>query len=302
MSDADQIQMSYASETTFGEAAASGYQALRLTSESLSQDSQYQDSQELRADRQVEDTRRIGIGVSGDLNFELTYATFDDLIAAALMNDWATDAVENGTTLKSFTFERKYSDLSGEFAQYLGCAISQMSLSVQNQQLITGSFQVMGLEEKSAATAAGSPSAANTNPVMSAAEHVDGLEVGGDDIEFLQWTMQLQNNLRERPRVASLKSGKFGAGKLNLTGTLQMYFATKDIMDNYLNATTQGLTLDILDADGNSYAVSVPRFRFTNGSRAAGGENSDIIADMEWRAMRDPSSGRTVQITRTAAA
>ena len=44
----------------------------------------------------------IGSGAAGSLNFELSYGTYDALLAAVLCNDWNSDVLKNGVAMKSF--------------------------------------------------------------------------------------------------------------------------------------------------------------------------------------------------------
>jgi hypothetical protein len=60
------------------------------------------ESEELRQDRQVANFRHGNKSVAGDVNVELSYGTFDDLIEATLAGTWATDVLKAGTTRRSF--------------------------------------------------------------------------------------------------------------------------------------------------------------------------------------------------------
>lgn len=87
MSDADRVQVSIEKESTFATApTGSNYQEMRLTSDSLQQATTTVQSQEIRSDRQVADIIRTDISASGDLGVELSFSTYDELIAAALQH------------------------------------------------------------------------------------------------------------------------------------------------------------------------------------------------------------------------
>jgi len=105
---ADRIQVSYDEEATFGvKTSTVAYKELRLTSESLGQNTQSVASQEIRSDRQNVDVIRTGIDAGGDINFELSYETYDDFFRWALMNSAAawpsTVVVHAGSVLISAT-------------------------------------------------------------------------------------------------------------------------------------------------------------------------------------------------------
>lgn len=93
MADADtsMIELFYEEETNWGQIPGGTLQELRFTGEDLSQDTQTQASDEIRGDRQVSDQTRVSFEASGPINYELTYGTFDDFFAHALMDSWSAE-------------------------------------------------------------------------------------------------------------------------------------------------------------------------------------------------------------------
>lgn len=76
----------------FGGAVLTGgtdapYSALRVTSESLTHNTDSVNSDEIRSDRQNVDVIRTNIGTSGDIGTELSYGAHDDLMEAALLSE-----------------------------------------------------------------------------------------------------------------------------------------------------------------------------------------------------------------------
>lgn len=91
MSDTNRVEVAYVEESTFGTTPASPtMQILRLTGESLRQESETVRSQEIRSDRQTPGLKRVGLSASGDINGELSYSTFDDFLRQVLQSSaWA---------------------------------------------------------------------------------------------------------------------------------------------------------------------------------------------------------------------
>ena len=93
MSDANRILISYVAESSFGvfpSGPAPTLKDVRITSESLKQNNNATQSQELRSDRQVADIIRQGISASGSVNFEFSYSAFDDWLQYLLQSSgWA---------------------------------------------------------------------------------------------------------------------------------------------------------------------------------------------------------------------
>jgi len=67
--------------------------AVRFTGESLVHNTESVTSNEIRSDSQITDQVRVGVGASGDVNFELSYGTFDRFFEGALRNNW-TDEID----------------------------------------------------------------------------------------------------------------------------------------------------------------------------------------------------------------
>ena len=87
MSDTSRVQLAYVAESSFGvQVTGSNLQILRITGESLKQDVASSQSNEIRSDRQIASIRRSRITASGGINFELSYGTYDALLAAALLD------------------------------------------------------------------------------------------------------------------------------------------------------------------------------------------------------------------------
>lgn len=88
--DTARSQLFYLEETVWGQTPAAAMNAVRFTGESLNFSIDNTQSNEIRSDRQITDLIQTDAEPGGDINFELSYSAFDDLIAGALFNDWAT--------------------------------------------------------------------------------------------------------------------------------------------------------------------------------------------------------------------
>src|SRR5688572_11869411 len=99
----------FVKETVFGTTPATpALKNLRYTGENLVFNQRSVSSEEIRADRMTADLVRVGAEVSGDLNIEMSYASFDELIEAALASTFSApvsgdSTIKNGVVLQSFT-------------------------------------------------------------------------------------------------------------------------------------------------------------------------------------------------------
>lgn len=116
--DSNRVQLAYVAESAFGvQKTGLNLQILRHTGETLKQDTSIQQSSEIRSDRQIADVARTGIGVSGQLNVELTYSSYDDLLAAALMSSGWSSPVTVGpaATISAANSDNSFNDSGNGF-------------------------------------------------------------------------------------------------------------------------------------------------------------------------------------------
>lgn len=383
MSDSSRVQLYYVEESVFGTTPASALTEMRFTGEGLGLDLNTVQSNEIRDDRQVTDVTTVGQEAVGDVNWELSYGTYDTFFESALYGQWGTaltvtdtdisaansdssfnsagsgfpafvvgqwiqvsgfataanngffrvvsrtaskivvngtltdeaatpsvtidgQMLRNGVTRTSFTLEKHFADIT-QFQSFTGMIVGNMSLSVEANAILTGVFNFMGLASAltQATVGTGAANAANTNAVMNASSNVGDLYEGGSlvsGVYFQSLTAALNNKLRPQNAIGSLPHIGIGAGTIELTGTLNAYFATNALMDKYLGSTTSSFSFRVSDAAGNAYIITFPKIKFTNGQVLAGGIDQDVMAAMEWQAVRDPTTDCMIQIDRFAAA
>jgi len=135
MSDANRVQLAFIDEgAAFGiKKTGSNLQILRYNSESLKQDMNTVTSGEIRHDRQISDVARIGISASGDISFELSYGSHDELFKAALQSaDWSSERRIERNTISVNNLDNSFNDSGGGF-------LSPQTL-VANQWIFTSGF------------------------------------------------------------------------------------------------------------------------------------------------------------------
>ena len=116
MTDTNRVSLYLLEETTWGTTPSSGaWETLRFTGESLTLNVDTANSAEIRSDRNIEDIIRTGENVSGDINFEFSHETFDSLLEGLMMSSFSSNALVNGTTLKSYSIEKKFEELIQKF-------------------------------------------------------------------------------------------------------------------------------------------------------------------------------------------
>jgi len=104
MSDSSSVQLFFVNETVWGEVPVASpvvFSEFRFTNESLTQNTETAQSEEIRSDRMVSDIIRTQVGAGGDAGIELSYGSHDTLFVGALYDDWSTEvnAVGVGITI-----------------------------------------------------------------------------------------------------------------------------------------------------------------------------------------------------------
>jgi hypothetical protein len=212
------------------------------------------------------------------------------------------DVLRNGATKRGVTLGKGFLDLATpEYLAYRGMVVAQMSLQVGAKEVVTGSFSFMGLSHAAGTTQLGMPEAAGSAGVMTASANVGRIAEGGAALgtpNFVKSVaFDLQNNLREIDAVGTLGLVDVGVGKLGLTGRMSTYFGSTALYQKYLGGAETSLMLR-LQKNGQAIVVTLPRVKFEKGTVVAQGENQDVMADLDFRALRDPTTDATVQIDR----
>jgi hypothetical protein len=208
--------------------------------------------------------------------------------------------IVNGTTKRSFTFEKEYTDLTNVFAAFTGMMVDRLGMDISAESIITATFGLVGKDgaSKTATLCTGTAQTPDAYDVMAAVDEVYAVLENFVSVDVVALTLELTNNLRAMMQVGDVGPVDEGAGKVNVSGTVQMYFQTATIMNKYLDQTASALAFILEDGDGNAYVIDMPQVRYTSGERTAGGENTDIIANMGFSAYRDETEGVTIRIAK----
>jgi hypothetical protein len=275
----------------------------------------------------ISDVIPTEIDVAGDINFEwsadavttgsLMYA-MDPLLCAAVgsanfdMSGTATllnTTISNGTTARSFTFQKVFNDLDTPvYVNYKGVRIGGVSLNMAKGSIITGAYKLMGNDATVATTTitgqTTSTAVLYTGDVRATMGDVSGLSIGGATTSILQsLTMDINNNLRTQTQIGAEAAANIALGKMDLTGSFDMYFQNSTEYQKFLSNTAFALAWTIGAADtataGNQqYIFTLPKCKYESVNVVAGGLDQDIIAKFTYRALYDPTTGVCIKINK----
>ena len=379
-------RLSYAVESVWGTDPAGNYQTLRkLGDAGITLERAQLRTAEWNDRRAVTGFRLGNKSVGVNVPFELSYATYDDLIASAFFSDWVAASAASsgmqvtviasttktmgatgigtgiavndwvkvagfaspmtanngyykvtartadlltfgsstnlvagtsagttvtvqkmgyivpGVTRKSLAFCESQLDIS-TFTQALGAIGDSMSLSVQPDAIITGSFGFLAksFTGPQGTTFGGTEVAANSNEVMQSNDAYTKLwlnDAATPTCAVTAWDFALANGgnrvmpaFCDSPNVITADDAVF-------TGNMTMLWEDYTMLTKYLAETTLALTSRILDLNGTSgYALEFPKVKLTGHTPQRG--KSNTLITMPWSALEYSTTFNACKIWR----
>jgi len=305
---ADQVSIRYVPEVTLGLTPATpAFTEMIITSESINSAYTFVQSNELRADRGVSDTILTDLAVSGDINFELAYHSFEWLMEMALCNTFAAGTLDNGLLTKSVTIQKFFSDLvTPVYMSFAGCMCDKLSLTLAAGAIITGTATMSGmsvLTSTSQITGGTSTAPIKDGEIMNTSSSISAINENGvaTSMNITNMTVDIVNNIRQQKVVGVLGSAGQSLGKFNVTGNLSLYFTDLVEYNKFINQTVMALDITLLDLTGNTYVINLPKVKLNSATVVASGTNTDIMVDFTYVALQDAVAGRTIRVTSTNA-
>lgn len=312
MANGSRHSMRYVAETVYGQTPATpAFKMIRHTGTTLGLSKESLQSEELRDDRQIADFRHGAYQVGGDVNIELSYGSFDELLEAVLLGTWVvdspaagTDRLKAGVTRRSFTVERFFGDIltaDKPYHRFTGVELNTLSLAINANAMITGSFGVLGQNMVTATTAiagAAYAPATTTSPLDSFTGTLN--EAGTPIAVITEISLSIENGLEARYVVGSKQSIRPSIGRSNVTGQVTAYFENSALLDKFINETESSIVFTLPDGAGNELTFTLPRIKYTGGQPDVDGEGPITLA-MPFQALLDDTTGTNIMIDRTPA-
>lgn len=280
------------------------FKTMRVTGGGMRTNKSTAVSDEIRADRNVADEILLGQDVAGAYDFEMSYGgPFDDLWAGALFGSWSDDVLKNGVTPTSFTVEETLElGATDSFQRMVGARVNSLSLAIAARQKVTGTINMMARRETLATSilSGATYTAAPVSPIFSASAHVASLSLFefSPQPKIRSLNLEINNNLRTRPVIASQFSEEFGEGRCEVTGNLEAYFESNALYQAVLDHGSGELEFKIGVDEGERYLITLPKIIFGSGERVPAGNDQDIMVNIPFRAVYSADDSCTIQVTR----
>lgn len=212
-------------------------------------------------------------------------------------------AYKNGLLLPQYTVERTTNTTAGaDYLQaYRGMGVDEFSISIATAKITEGSFSFVGFNGTTydAPIAGATYAAAATTQVQNATSHVasvfrDGV-VSTEHITGIDFSVK--NNLRAKNEIGRDGAFELGLGGFGLTGKITTYFADNTLYAAMIAHDYSSLAFVTTDAAGNSMAFHMPRINFMPADPNATAKNTDIMMELPFQAILDPTTGATFIVT-----
>lgn len=302
MADGSRHSLGYIAEVTYGTTPATPvFQLARNTSVSLAVNKDALMSEEIRSDRQRFDMRQGAYKVTGEVGVELSYGAYDDWLEAMFGGAWTGNVLKAGTTRRSFTFERNFSDITDDpYFRYTGVEIDKLSLTIGSNAIVKGSFSVLG--SAGVMDTAIITGATYTSPLTN---HVfDGFtgtvkEGGTSSAVITEVQLTIENGLSPRYVVGSKYTLRPGIGFFNVSGTATMWFEDSTKVAKFLNETESSIDITMTDAAAHGLEINIPRIKYTGAPPDVKGIGPITLA-MPFQALLDTATTNSnIVLTRT---
>jgi hypothetical protein len=307
----NRVAVRYVAESVFGTTPATPtLTEVRYTGESISNKISTVQSNEIRSDRNTTDLVRVSSDASGDIQFELSAKSFDDLLEGALASTFSAPVaglseIKNGVELKSFTIQKHFQDLTAPvFQNFTGMRVGGLNLDFKTGSILTGSMSFMGLGvnigEAQIAGATVVDSEGIASELLNAVTDVIEIKENGvtSTMVIKSMTMALNNNLRAQDAIGSLSHVGVALGKLDISGNIEVYFTDLTSYNRFVNGTGFSLSFKVQSSAGDYFNFVLPNVKFESAEMNSGGLDQDLMLTTTWRALYDSTEASMITIER----
>lgn len=309
MTQANQELCHIAKQATKDVKPTTGWQVLPHTSNSISPTVELEDSQ-TKVNSRIKQAGMVVSGeVAGDIEAELAFGNYDDLIAAAFMNTWVADGggtgidqLTIGDTQQLFAIEAALPQAS-IYHLFLNNLVNTLNIDVPEKGKVKVKFGMMGTGYQDSKTTmfAASPTVPAIGSLASSVSVgdvlVDGSPMSGTAC-VASYSFDLNNNIKKHP---CLGTGAFGghmhAFMATITGktTLAYTGVSHDVFKKQITGAQVGFVFPIICANGDKYIITIPSAQIT-APRPTGGMDDFLMLELDFTAVEQP-----VTITRQSA-
>ena len=290
--------LSYIVESTFGTTPAGNFTNLPFTTHSLNLTKDRVAGNDIQSDRMPRVDRHGNRQAAGDIVADLRDADYDPLLEAAMLGAFSTDVLKVGTTPKFFSIEDYAADID-QARLFTGMTVNSLGVSLAPNQMVTGTFGMVGKDmtigatEKTQDAASGAApfdaysgdlKIANSGASLAASAIVTGLD------------FSITNSFAPTFVIGDDAAPSLEYGRAEVEGTLTAYFEDAALINRFINETETALEASVGDGT-NSMTFLFPRIKVNSADVGVDGPTSRIV-NISFVALYDSTEGTNLSITR----
>lgn len=233
-----------------------------------------------------------------------------DESAATAVTITVLDSITNGKLFASMSILKEFEEdaavlpVDDQIYVYRGSVLGTGSVSAAIEQKVTGSFGILAAQEVSYTDAndpstAGGRTAVPGTRTFGTVEDMSALLEGNTEYPMQSFAFTADNGLRAQLEMGILGAIGIGSANFRVTGSHTALFKNKTVMQKYRDFTETSLEIGMLDSNGDGLVYELPAMHYTAGRQVSGGNNEDVLADMEFAAKKHGTLGYTLKIWRT---
>ena len=293
--------LSYIAESAFGTTPSTPtFANLPFNTHSLDLTKDRVEGNEIQADRMPRVDRHGNKQAGGSIEVDLRKGDFDELFESAFLNTYSTNVLKIGTTPKYFSFEDAANDIA-QFRLFTGMAVSTLNVSIAPNQMVTGTFDLVGKTMTQAATTAstgGAPTASSTNAPFDS--YSGTITDGGSGLAIVtSLDFSLTNSFAPTFVIGSDSAQQLEFGRAIVEGTMTVYYEDETLINKFLNETESSLSVSVDDPTGAStYTFDFPRVKY-NGAAVPVQNPASRLITIPFVSLFDTAEGTNLKLTRS---
>ena len=294
--------LSFIAETAFGTTPSTPtFANLPFNTHSLDLTKDRVEGNEIQADRMPRVDRHGNKQAGGSIEVDLRKGDFDGLFESAFLNTYSTNVLKIGTTPKYFSFEDAANDIA-QFRLFTGMAVSTLNVSIAPNQMVTGTFDLVGKTMTQAGTTAstgGTPTASSTNAPFDS--YSGTITDGGSGLAIVtSLDFSLTNSFAPTFVIGSDSAQQLEFGRAIVEGTMTVYYEDETLINKFLNETESSLSVSVDDPTGAStYTFEFPRVKY-NGAAVPVQNPASRLITIPFVSLYDTTEGTNLKLTRSA--
>jgi hypothetical protein len=303
-SQGNRAGLSYVVESTFGTTPGTpSLIQLPYTTQALNLSKERVTGTDIQPDRMLRVDRHGNRTAAGDIVADLRKADYDPFLESAFFNTFSSNVLKVGTTPKFFSIEDAATDIT-QFRLFTGMAVSSLAVSIRPNQMVTGTFSMVGKDMSISGTSVDATKTASSgnapfdaySGALSIGDAGGGLSAAAivTGIDFT-----INNALAPTFVVGASTTPQLEYGMATVEGTITAYFENANLINRFLNETETALQVVVDDPTGSSdYTWLFPRVKINGADVPVDNPTSRIIT-LPFVALYDSTEATNIKLTRS---